>query len=350
MGEGMPIEVTCQCGRKFRAKDSDAGKRAKCPTCGAYFRVPARAIKPDASASIYGDIKPKYCLTLISAPGQKKHQYFRLRHSRNTTIGKASDNVVPLACQKVSRHHCQVSWTDQGWLLEDLKSTNGTYVNGQRIESRVVLTGSEKITLGDCELIFDVPASESVPQDTFDEQLEALRSGDQNAGHAAVEVLAGFGSHAAEQLVPKLSGFDTISGQLAIEVLQKVGSDALPALVNALKHKDKRARGSAARALGKLGAKAASAVPDLLEALDDQDPTVYAEVTWALGQIGAAAVPGLLNALRSEKRDRRIAAAWTLGHIGPPAADALDGLKELTKDQDQEISRVALSALKRINA
>ena len=37
----MAIKVTCSCGKKLRAKDEAAGKRAKCPACGKIVVVPA---------------------------------------------------------------------------------------------------------------------------------------------------------------------------------------------------------------------------------------------------------------------------------------------------------------------
>jgi len=301
-----------------------------------------------ASGSVYGNIKPKYCLTVVKGP-QRLQENFRLRRSRITSIGKASDNAVVLPCPKVSRHHCQISWSAKGWLLEDLKSTNGTYVNGAKVAASAILHGGEKIRLGDFELMFEGARRESAQPPGLDEQLEALQSGDPESSRAAVELLSGGGRRAANQLVHKLSGFDSVSGHLAFEVLEKLGADAVPALVRALKDKDKLTRSTAARTLGRLGPKAASAVPDLLQALDDQDPTVYAEVAWALGQVGPAAVPGLVNALASSQRARQISAAWTLGRIGPEAAEALPNLSQLTRHDDKEISRVAAAALKRIN-
>ncbi len=344
----MSIPVTCQCGRRLRARDSDAGKLTKCPDCGAELRIPQQGPQVIASASVYGNIKPKYCLTVTKGP-QGLRESFRLRRSRVTTVGKASDNAVVLPSPMVSRHHCQISWSAKGWLLEDLKSTNGTYVNGLKIKSRRILHGDEQIKLGKFELIFEIPKHECPQLPGLDEQLKALQSGDPQTSRAAAESLAASGRHAANHLVQKFSGFDTISGHLAMEILEKIGSDAVPALVRALNDKAKLTRSSAARALGKLGPKAASAVSNLLQKLDDQDPTVYAEVTWALGQIGSAAVPGLVKALHSTKRSRLISAAWTLGRIGPEAAKALTTLGQLARHDDEEISRVAISALKKIN-
>jgi hypothetical protein len=40
-GFAMPIEVRCKCGKRLRARDEIAGRRVKCPACGAAVRVPA---------------------------------------------------------------------------------------------------------------------------------------------------------------------------------------------------------------------------------------------------------------------------------------------------------------------
>ena len=37
----MPITVTCSCGKRFRVRDEHAGKRGKCPSCGAAVTIPA---------------------------------------------------------------------------------------------------------------------------------------------------------------------------------------------------------------------------------------------------------------------------------------------------------------------
>jgi hypothetical protein len=37
----MPIEVSCECGRTLRAKDEAAGRKVRCPACGAIIEVPA---------------------------------------------------------------------------------------------------------------------------------------------------------------------------------------------------------------------------------------------------------------------------------------------------------------------
>jgi Protein of unknown function (DUF3662)/FHA domain len=49
-------------------------------------------------------------------------------------VGRAADNDVAIPNQRVSRYHAQLRWTHAGWLVSDLDSTNGTYVDDERVE------------------------------------------------------------------------------------------------------------------------------------------------------------------------------------------------------------------------
>ena len=63
-------------------------------------------------------------------------------------IGKATDNDFVINDSHVSRYHAKLTYNEDGWLLEDLSSTNGTFVNGNQIVKKYV-TINDKITLGD---------------------------------------------------------------------------------------------------------------------------------------------------------------------------------------------------------
>ena len=64
-------------------------------------------------------------------------------------IGKASDNDFVVNDPHVSRYHAKLIREEGGcWLLEDLGSTNGTFVNGAQIVKKHV-TPSDTIKLGD---------------------------------------------------------------------------------------------------------------------------------------------------------------------------------------------------------
>ena len=63
-------------------------------------------------------------------------------------IGKAVDNNFIVNNPHVSRHHAQLIHEEEGWILEDLNSTNGTFVNGVQIVKKYV-TLTDTIKLGD---------------------------------------------------------------------------------------------------------------------------------------------------------------------------------------------------------
>jgi hypothetical protein len=68
-------------------------------------------------------------------------------------IGKSGDNDVVLQGEGVSRYHAQLVRAEEGgWLLEDIGSTNGTFVNGHQVLRRRVKE-EDKLVFGgeDCE-------------------------------------------------------------------------------------------------------------------------------------------------------------------------------------------------------
>ena len=66
--------------------------------------------------------------------------------ARATTIGRAPDCDLVIHNPYVSHHHARVTFTDDGWLLEDTGSANGLSVNGIHTTS-VLLLNSTKVTL-----------------------------------------------------------------------------------------------------------------------------------------------------------------------------------------------------------
>ena len=82
-------------------------------------------------------------------------------------IGKRQGNDLVLNLVSISREHCEVVASDGQWLLRDLNSRNGTYMNGQRIEGDVPLTDGAQIQLGEFVLVFkadEAPAAASIEQ------------------------------------------------------------------------------------------------------------------------------------------------------------------------------------------
>ena len=73
------------------------------------------------------------------------------------TIGRDSNNGVVINDAEISRKHARLTFQGGKYVLEDLGSTNGTFVNGQRLAGPVVLKSGDVVSLGEqIVLMFDV--------------------------------------------------------------------------------------------------------------------------------------------------------------------------------------------------
>src|SRR5882672_2819406 len=71
------------------------------------------------------------------------------------TIGRGATNTFVLDVPGMSRSHAMLQpGPGGGYLLADLRSTNGTYVNGLRLEQVVPLRDGDKIELGEITLTY----------------------------------------------------------------------------------------------------------------------------------------------------------------------------------------------------
>jgi adenylate cyclase len=87
-------------------------------------------------------------ITVISPEGQK--DWVLLGHN---SIGRHPNNTVQVLDRIVSKEHCHIDLVNGRFLLRDLGSLNGTYVNGERVHERPLYTGDE-ITMGSTRILF----------------------------------------------------------------------------------------------------------------------------------------------------------------------------------------------------
>ncbi len=64
-------------------------------------------------------------------------------------IGRDLTNDIVINDAEISRRHARLVSQAGGYVLEDLGSTNGTFVNGQRLASPYILRPGETVTLGE---------------------------------------------------------------------------------------------------------------------------------------------------------------------------------------------------------
>jgi len=65
------------------------------------------------------------------------------------TIGRDSSNEIVINDAEISRRHARLTFQGGKYVLEDLGSTNGTFVNGQRLAGPRVLKAGEVVSFGE---------------------------------------------------------------------------------------------------------------------------------------------------------------------------------------------------------
>jgi len=85
------------------------------------------------------------------------------------TIGRTPGNQLVLAEPKVSSHHAEIRPQGQDYAIVDLGSTNGTFVNDQRLASNVpsMLRTGDTIVIGDTRITYEVPGSAGTEPTVF---------------------------------------------------------------------------------------------------------------------------------------------------------------------------------------
>lgn len=91
---------------------------------------------------------------LVAMNGSQKGEDFRLREGKNS-LGTAAGNEVTLRDQAVSSKHASISYKDGKFMITDLDSTNGTFVNdSDEPIARTELMDNDMIRVGETTLKF----------------------------------------------------------------------------------------------------------------------------------------------------------------------------------------------------
>jgi signal transduction histidine kinase/pSer/pThr/pTyr-binding forkhead associated (FHA) protein len=95
------------------------------------------------------------------------------------TIGRDAANPIQLRDHEASRRHAEVHGEDGEFEIVDLQSSNGTWVNGKRVERHTLRTG-DRVQIGRTLLLFTGASDDNVP--SVAEQVNIVRSrGDSNS-------------------------------------------------------------------------------------------------------------------------------------------------------------------------
>jgi len=99
-------------------------------------------------------------LTLTEKGGEPKVLTF---DKDEITIGRVSGNDIVLAKGNISKRHTRLTKRGDGMEIADLKSTNGTYVNGRKIAGPTIVAATDRVYVGDFLIGIDLPAGAGEP-------------------------------------------------------------------------------------------------------------------------------------------------------------------------------------------
>ena len=95
----------------------------------------------------------KTVYVLVKSGPIEGHKY-AVKSDSPILIGRSEEANIRIAYDEYcSRKHAKVYWDNDKCYLQDLESTNGTYVNGAKINGKLELSNNDIIALGSTELI-----------------------------------------------------------------------------------------------------------------------------------------------------------------------------------------------------
>jgi hypothetical protein len=114
------------------------------------------------------------------------------------TVGRDAENDIVLADERVSRQHLRVQWNGMRYILEDLGSRNGVYVNGIRVVESLPLQHGDIVIVAGLTFLFElqqetvdwVPEMSPVPELQIDSIMGRVWARGQEIKLAAKEYLA----------------------------------------------------------------------------------------------------------------------------------------------------------------
>lgn len=154
-------------------------------------------------------------------------------------IGRADDNDIVVAHESMSGHHAQLKLTGDQYVLVDLDSTNGTFLDGSPV-TQIPLFDGARITFGRVEADYECEgagAAEEEAASPGDDFSSAGGSGYETSIHAAIASQslrpANFRNLSPVERVEKKDGFSKVA--MAIGVVGLLAVAAMAALAFLMK-------------------------------------------------------------------------------------------------------------------
>src|SRR5579863_7281270 len=124
------------------------------PTSGALRRA---KIVPRARVDVCLG-KRMFTIIISEKGGAERREAF---DKNEINVGRVQGNDLMLPKGNVSKHHARLLYRDSRFIVTDLKSTNGTYVNGRKISQATIVREGDKIYVGD--FVLRLETAQQVP-------------------------------------------------------------------------------------------------------------------------------------------------------------------------------------------
>jgi len=125
-------------------------------------RVGIKALKSKPTSAVEYDSPAK----LVDLMHEDDVREYALKED-TTSLGRIGTNDIRLLDEMVSGHHAKIIRFQNNYFIEDIASTNGSFVNGKRVR-KCVLKDGDKISFGPYKLVFQLNAEEASKETSLD--------------------------------------------------------------------------------------------------------------------------------------------------------------------------------------
>ncbi len=129
----------------------------KCAICGNENREGSFFCSQCGAKLHFMGMPPAYLVSMSTGGESKRYPI----SSRVSYIGREDVNQVIVPNEAISKKHAKLTFADGKFYIEDLSSSNGTFLNGTRVHTRTVLRNGDLIRLGAVIMKFEISKNEA---------------------------------------------------------------------------------------------------------------------------------------------------------------------------------------------
>ncbi len=101
-------------------------------------------------------VKPRGTLRVLASETEAVQNGDEYQLSVVSDIGRSPVNLVVIDDEFTSGRHALITWSGEQWLVEDVGSRNGTFLNDLPVESQTVMVAGDVITVGRTQFKLDL--------------------------------------------------------------------------------------------------------------------------------------------------------------------------------------------------